>query len=246
MAAAQYLLVGRIAAGGLEYAWVLPNTTQEALQNSALPVRTDWVATSGRDSVAGPQLDDLALRIAKLRAWLRLESPPDDGRFPYRLALKNTRTGALLTEGPVHDGEGYGLVIRADSASIHPSRVEKRRVYVFAIDSHGSGVLLYPQSDVLNRFPLEQPDGKYPAEIALGDAQLFTISAPFGVDTYILLTTDEAISTDALAWEGVRTRGAGVSALTTLLSNTGAATRGPQPTTPAHWSIERLTIKSVP
>jgi hypothetical protein len=107
-------------------------------------------------------------------------------------------------------------------------------------------VLLYPQSDVLNRFPLEQPDGRYPVEISLGDPQLFTITPPFGVDTYILLTTDEAISTDALAWEGVRTRGAGSSALTTLLSNTGAATRGPQPITPAHWSVERLTIKSVP
>ncbi len=243
-AGAQYLLVGRVGAEGPEYAWVLPNATARLLESSALSVRTDWIPAS--DSAPGRRLDDLALRLAKLRAWLRLESPPDNGAFPYHLALRNTNTGAIVTEGPLHNGEGYGLVLRADPARLRPALLEKRRVYVFAIDSRGSGVLLYPRSDVQNRFPLDQLDEKYPAEIQLGDAQLFTIGPPFGVDTYIMLTSDEAISTDALAWEGVRTRGAGGSALATLLRNTGAATRAPEPVTPAHWSVERLTIKSVP
>lgn len=250
MLGAQYLLVGHLAASGIEYAWVLPNVTPEVLQNSPLPARTDWVPSSATDSLAASQLEEFALGLAKIRGWLRLESPPDDGRFPYRLALKNVRTGVIASDTvPVHDKEGYGIVLRADPARINALRLEKRRVYVFAIDSHGKGVLLFPPADVLNRVPLEQPDGKYPAEIQLGDS-LFTIGEPFGVDTYFLLTSDEAISTDALAWEGVRREGdrggPKASPLSELLGATGSATRGLKLPVPAHWSVERLTLKSVP
>ena len=77
------------------------------------------------------------------------------------------------------------------------------------------------------------------------------IGSPFGVDTYFLLTSDNAIDNpEVFHFEGVRTeagtRGAS-DPLTDLLSSTSSMTRGgaTRPV-PALWSIETLTFRSVP
>jgi hypothetical protein len=254
-ATAHYLLVGRLREGRVEQAWMRPNASREMAGSSTLPIRTDWVeattpgreAEKGLDSIAATQLVDQALRLAKVRSWLDMEGPPDRGRFPYHLALREPGTGELRTAGPVYDGEYFGLVLRADSAQLKPS-LERRWIYVFLIDSHGKSVLLFPSSNVFNRLPYQQSaDGKWPTMIPLGEDSAFSITPPFGMDTYLLLTSDEVVPTDALEWDGVqrRTRG-GVSPLAGLLFGNSGATRAGAPVVPMSWSIERLSILSAP
>jgi caspase domain-containing protein len=238
---ADYLLVGRARAGRSEYAWMRPNASADMALQSTLPSRTDWVS----DSTAPAALVDQALRLAKVRSWLELAGPPSDSRFPYRLELRSAGSGARKTEGPVYDGEWYGLVLRADSAQIKPS-LEPRRVYVFGIATDGSSVLLFPVSNVLNRVPYAPTEnGSWPTEIRLGPDSLFPIGKPFGMDTYILLTSDEVVPTEALSWEGVRTRApVGGTPLANLLFSASSATRAPLATVPVNWSIQRLSILS--
>jgi hypothetical protein len=78
----------------------------------------------------------------------------------------------------------------------------------------------------------------------LGSDSLFDIREPLGMDTYILLTSDEVVPTEALAWQGVRTRGPGGSPLASLLFSASSATRAPGPAVPLNWSIQRLSILS--
>jgi hypothetical protein len=79
----------------------------------------------------------------------------------------------------------------------------------------------------------------------------FTIQAPFGIDTFVMLTTRTPLP-DPGVLEGAAalTRAlqpAGADPLARLLAQVGAGTRsGPPPPTQLEWSIERLTIESVP
>ncbi len=247
---AVYVLAGRQLKGELSYAWLLPNATGDQSGSMALPVRSDWI--SGDASTVGDRLADLAICVSKVYAWNSLVPPADEGAFPYHLALKNSRSGEIKTVGPLVEGEPYGLILAADGTLEKPA--ETRYVYVFAIDSYGSSTLLFPRSgsgNAENRIPYETAgETKIPTEIPLGRKTIFTVGPPFGTDTYILLTTEQAIpDPDGLAFEGVRSNVAqrgDETPLSTLLAGFGATTRGPQPVTPADWSIERLLIQSVP
>ncbi|MBI4862895.1 MAG: hypothetical protein HY815_21935, partial [Candidatus Riflebacteria bacterium] len=85
-AGATYFLVGRVVAGGVEYAWVLPGAAgEDARQGLPLPVRTDWLPVSTEPEGcrrAGLNLKELIKRGGKLKAWLQLGGPPDPGTFP--------------------------------------------------------------------------------------------------------------------------------------------------------------------
>jgi len=76
------------------------------------------------------------------------------------------------------------------------------------------------------------------------------IGSPFGVDTYFLLTSDNAIDNpEVFNFEGVRTeagtRGAS-DPLTDLLSSASSMSRGANTRpVPTLWSIETLTFRSV-
>ena len=247
--AADYLLVGRLRGGGhVEYAWVRPNASRDMANSSTLPIRGEWWAEEqGRDSLV-----DEALRLAKVRSWLTMEGPPASGEFPYHLALRDLATGKLITEGTVYDSSWYGLVLRADTAQLGPG-VAPRWVYVFGIDRHGKSVLLFPASgagNVFNRLPRQQgANGFGSATMQLGKDSLFYITPPFGLDTYVLLTSAEPLPPEALEWDGVMREAGGRGgrgALEDLLLGNSAATRGPTPSVPANWSIERLSILSAP
>jgi hypothetical protein len=247
---AHYLLVGRYANGTASYAWVLPHVSREDSARLPLPVRTDWIAPGkGKDETAraSKRLCEYVQRIEKLRGWLLIDPPPDEGRFPYTLALKNSRTGAVKASGTVYERESYGLVLRTDSA-LAGGPVERRYVYVFAMDSYGNSTLLFPRAgagNIENRIPYDNA-GTNPVEIPLGRPALFTVGSPFGLDTYVLLTSEQAIpDPDGLAFEGVRTRGnESMSGLASLLTSLGSATRGPHVITPADWSLQRVFIRS--
>ncbi len=161
----------------------------------------------------------------------------------------------------MRDGERYALYLKADDAALKSAKsLAPRWIYIFAIDHSGECTLLYPdpgRGNEGNRQPYaqfgEQP--KFEPLIALplpgGNPNHFSIAEPFGVDTYFLLTTESPIETGVFTSEGVRTkagtRGAPADPLSEMLSEVNTGTRAAKrPATPGTWSIERLTVRSVP
>jgi hypothetical protein len=271
---AQYLLVGRAAGNTIEYAWIKKsfgadeskaqsNTDAGTVcsSDSPYPPRTNWLPVGAApDALAATaaKLTEYADRLARVRSWMELPAPPGGANevFPYRLALKRIDSGsktglaanALVQEGTVVDGSAYGLVLRAEG-KITPA-TPRRWVYVLLIDCSGQGQVLYPRSGEGNFLPERGPDANaWPSEIELtGTAGSFTIGSPFGVDTYILLTTSDQIADlSAFNFSGVlgATRGGPKSPLAQLLGNTGSNTRGANPSVPVNWSVQYMPIQSV-
>ena len=212
---------------------------------------------------AGANLTNKALLLARIRAWLTLQSPPSQETFPYHLAFRQVTEGALgefKDSGEFREGEQYKLYLRADAAALAaPDSLAPRWVYVFVIDHDGTGQRIFPppnRGNENNRLPYAQVGDKpnfQPLIPLTGDAPAadLGIDAPFGVDTYFLLTSDNAIDNpEVFNFEGVRTdtgtRGA-ADPLTDLLAAASSMTRGVTlRATPALWSIETVTHLSVP
>jgi hypothetical protein len=109
----------------------------------------------------------------------------------------------------------------------------RRWIYIFTIDSFGECTLLYPAAARGNEgnqqpYAMVNEHPKFEPLLALpGDKYDFSIAAPFGVDSYFLLTTQEAIDPSVFIAQGVRTKGArggAANALSQMLLdvNTGA------------------------
>jgi len=190
------------------------------------------------------KLTDFALRLAKVKAWLQLPSPADEGDFPYRLVLKNAATGKLTVGGMVYEGDSYGLVLVRDPKK---RQGERRYVYAFALDNAGRSQLLYASQNNEDGL-LPAIRSSFPQEIELGSAKRFTISAPFGVDTYMLLTTAQPIpDPSVLTFDGVRSgdRDArGGSGLQGLINKVMRQNRGSTVATPVDWSLQRICLES--
>jgi len=276
-AGAQYWFWGKISASGPVYAWLLPDSTEASVREAAgrnnrasgyfpLPIRSDWVKLPADQEgirAAGAELTKMALLLARIRAWLTLQAPPSQQTFPYHLAFRQVADGKLgefKDAGDFKEGEQYKLYLRADpSALAARDALLPRWVYVFVIDHFGDGTRVFPPSgrgNEGNRLPYahvgDKPDFQplIPVSGESSDAD-FEISSPFGVDTYFLLTSDNAIDNpEVLHFEGVRTetgtRGAS-DPLSSLLSSASSMTRGVNlRPVPALWSIETRTFRSVP
>lgn len=107
--------------------------------------------------------------------------------------------------------------------------------------------MLFPRGgNIRNRLPITGRDSVYaPEELELPGSTI-KIGKPYGVDTYFLLTSAEAMDPYVLDFEGVRTvetRGS-TSALSSLLSRIGTRTRGVLRPVPTDWSIKRVKILS--
>jgi len=253
---AHYILKGRLSKNRLAYAWVLSNMVAETdplpVETITIPIRSRWITagkTGKENRKAAIELRNILLKLVKIRAWLQLSSPPDKGDFPYRLALKHAKTGEVKTSGPLSQGEKYKLVLRAykEKPGIE---IHGRYVYVFSINSSGEGTLLFPpgfRRNSENYFPAVE---EFQREIQLGDKALFAIGAPFGVDTYFLLTSEEAIANpEVLNFDGVRgppPTEKNYTSLEKLLYGLGSSYRGSPPETYTNWSIQRLPILSIP
>jgi hypothetical protein len=272
---AQYLLLGRAAENGIEYAWLKKNFSENdsktkldsnadgnvCSSDTPYPPRTNWIplaATSDSFARASGTLTEYADRLARVRSWLELPAPPGGASdaFPYHLALKKigqaatAKAGnkAYIQDGTVAEGETYELVLRAEGKIT--AATPRRWVYVLVIDCSGKGQLLYPKSGEGNFLPEKAPDAKaWPAEINLSaSVGTLDIESPFGVDTYILLTTaDQIADLSAFNFSGVvqATRGGPKSPLAQLLGNASANSRGGNPAVPVNWSIQYMPIRSV-
>jgi len=275
-AGAQYWLWGKIADTGPVYAWLLPDSTEASVRDAAvqtnrasgylpLPIRSDWIKLPQDPEgvrAAGGELTNKALLLARIRAWLTLQSPPSQENFPYHLAFRQVvdgKLGEFKDSGDFKEGEQYKLYLRADPAALAArDSLTPRWVYVFVIDHFGDSTRVFPppnRGNEGNRLPYAQVGDKpdfQPLIPLSGDSPTadFGIDAPFGVDTYFLLTSDNAIDNpEVFNFEGVRTetgtRGAS-DPLTDLLSSTSSMTRGINlRAIPALWSIETLTHRSV-
>jgi hypothetical protein len=250
---ADYVLVGRLRADDVEYAWIRPGVTAEDSKNSALPARSAWIVASRRDTAL--TLRETLTRLQRVHGWHDLESPP--GPAPrYELAVRRRRGGALVGDRTLIGRERYRLSLRQRDDISTP--VLPRYFYVFVIDSNGNGVLLFPARNrgaVENRLPAvtrgSDPVRDPPQEIPLGIDDPILITEPFGVDTYFLLSTGEPLGClSCLEWEGVRgpTGPPPRGALARLLVGTAMGTRGnpDEIRTPPTWSLQRVVFKSVP
>ena len=75
----------------------------------------------------------------------------------------------------------------------------------------------------------------------------FTISKPFGIDTYYLLTSEVQIQDRTVfTSDGVKNRSANFNSnpLASLLENVGTKSRGIEESIPTNWSIQKLMLIS--
>ncbi len=272
-ASAQYMLAGAWNGGQIEYAWLAPNLTRDDLDkqlqhlvqanvpvNVAMPLRTKPVKVGAGAAQPPYLLTDYALRLAKVRGWLLLD-PPAEGAmpFPYHVALKELPGGTINATGTVVEDQNYQVVLRADRKTLDdfverykdaPHGVPRSFVYVFVIDSTGTGQLVFPRIEdngLTNHLPQGQLGAAQlvlPEEIPVGPK--FAIGSPFGVDSYMILTTATALGDPkVLNFEGPGgARGAG-DPLDQLLGGLGES-RGIRIPTPSDWSVQRTFIHSVP
>ncbi len=181
--------------------------------------------------------------------YFQLSSLPDNSDYPYRLTLKNAKTGEKRRVGPLLEGEIYGLVLEADEKKLRSIRkIDRRYIYVFSIDSNEKVTLLFPSIESIKGFRnLITDSDEIKTEIQLGNRELFIISAPFGADRFILLTTQKPIPDLGIIFSGAQKwedKSISQSLLARIFYNIGILKKGdnfrPQP----HWSIENLPIVS--
>ena len=243
-AESDYILSGRFINDGLEYAYI--STTASPVKGiTVLPVRTNFVKFNKEPAILKKAADTLAeysSRIARLKAWLTLASPPDDGAFPYFLALRNATNGKVVSSGSIIESEIYGLILVKDPVNSRNWDGSRRFVYVSSVDSRGRSSLMFPLSNVENHFPI---GNELPDTIFLGRRQLFQVTPPFGYDHYILLALDEQLpNVDIFNSAGVRTRGI-TSPLLKYLTTGGVKSRGNEIfVSPSSWKKQVVTIQS--
>lgn len=249
LADAQYALSARLAGVGsaVEAAWVTRDHFADPSTQAPLPPATDWVTVSSAEDArrAAGELDGQAATLVRIRSWLTLANPGDGGDYPYALAFRKPGSDELVTPDSFKAGEVYELVMHRDKAA---AAIPSRYVYVLLIDSSGAGTLLFPavgQGNVENYLP--RPKEAAPEVMKLTSIKILP---PFGLDTYILLTTNEPLlALSQVGWDGVmsRTRGGSpgaVSPLEALLTQTGGRTRGAGSVAPSGWAVQRQSVLS--
>lgn len=246
---ANYILAGRLNGDNVEYAWVRPGVTKEDKQRGSnpLPIRTDWTGSAEK-------LEEQAVTLSRIRGWLEIQASTSQS-FPYTLALRRTGTDEIIRQGDVQEGVKYDLVLVADEAALKRlqddnQHVKQKRIYVFAIDSQGNSSLLFNRrGDVENLYPFDpdKPPLQQSKLIVLGEPGMIGMAPPFGLDTYILLTSEERIPDPyILEFQGVISRGKGSETpLAKLLQGIGTASRAPKTDVPLNWSIDRIYLRSM-
>jgi len=268
-ALAHYRLEGGADGEQRLYRWVRADGSPDLegprrFRPGSLPADTRWTrwrpAGTATDRSAR-SLRESAFELARLRAWLTLSAPPDNGRFPYRLGLfledrqdasaplgLTARRGQILRFALVRDPE------QLDPSGRHKTG-EQRYVYLFVVDSSGASTLLFPSPDAPtaeNLFPSLHADfGDLPTRIDL-PVEAGEVKPPFGVDTFVLLTTKTPLPDPwSLQWSAVKRSADGAvlreeveDPLAWLLQGlNGAARAAPRPV-PASWSIDRVQVES--
>src|ERR1041385_814059 len=282
--AAHYELVGRARVEGdqvtLEYAWMLPaaldgdvtdqsNPTSTPPTDLTMPSGTCW--TGRKTTTCKQELNDLgslALRLSKIRGWLKLTSPLAAGShdFPYRLELRRVETNTRAT-GTLVNGGSYNLFLVSDDP--HPANIFKAAFYVYVLnlDANGRSTVQYPTrlgSSGLIELTHDNSLGRLPPEIQLTTTRNEQIEifgdtddrqGVLGSEHFILLVTDEPLpNLNVLAFDGVRSRatvdnwkrGRSINPLAELLLEIGHDSQSRVVATLDNWIVAHQTFRSVP
>ena len=245
-----YLLTGRLNRDAVEYSWISKDAFMANPNRTGLPLQTDWTASA-------EQLTSLAMRLARIYAWLNLSGPTGgDDAFPYHLVFERPGKREPAGTGPFKFGERYKFAFQASLESLRQASnsggVSKRYVYVFLIDSAGDAKCCFPipaNGNDGNRLPREYPPSPW-IEATRQDYDV-EISEPAGMDYYFLVASEEPLDPEIFQWTGVRghelQRGSGTP-LEFLFSSVGGGTRGTTAShaVPATWSIQSIAVRSVP
>lgn len=264
LATAHYALAGALTSRGPAYAWYhkselaagppspnAPPHSPGCSATSPYPVRSDWVFLgdgTDMEDVSG-KLNNYALRLAKVRGWIELANNPTDASLfeYYSLALIPSSGGKPLSDTALadnqltHQGDEFKLALTSSDRVL-----DSRWVYVLDIDCHGRGQLLYPGNYTGNQFPNKGDEAR---QFLLPGVGALHIAEPYGVDTLILLSTEQPLPDPfALNFDGVASRGTrGVSSpLEKLLSQTSGGTRGMSEPAPTNWGISLSSVHSAP
>ena len=213
---------------------------------SQYPVRSDWVPIGSAAAIdsASAKLNNYALLLAKVHGWLELANNPADASSDeyYSLALiPSSGDNPLTADQTTHQGDELKMALASTDRV-----VERRWVYVLDIDCHGRGTVLYPGNYTGNQYPNDADTGR---QFLLRGAPVLRIGKPYGVDTLILLSTEQPLPDPyALNFDGVAARGTrGVtSPLEKLLYQTSGGTRGISEAVPTNWGIGLMTVHSAP
>ena len=255
---AEYVLVGRLNDGELQYAWVHRAATTGPT-DSPLPARSDWYAVTEDRFFASSLLAENAAQLDVIWGWINMTSPPEDAAFPYQIAgFENIKTGEIRASGDsLNAGDQYRVVLQASTKDIQDAQMQavinnvtKRFLYVFALDQYGNGSLLYPGSgqgnveNDINFFTM------LPEQLVLpSDGPLFTVSKPLGIDTFFLLSSSEPLpQPEILSFSGIRTRSTPegeTTELANLLFNMGGGKRSERKPVPLNWSIEKISVRTL-
>ena len=271
LARAQYILAGRYRNGHLEYAWVMPNGSEEEARKAAeearmrgskdvlahMPFRTKWIGYFERAGAADSlalSITDYAVRIARLRAWMELDVPQGSSNFPYRLAFQEVGSKRMLACNEMRKREEYKFYLVPDRDALRALEKKgqapaQRRIYVFSIDSDGRGQLLFPnphQGNVQNLFPVSSDEKAPGTEVALSTLDSdFYVDDPLGTDLYIMIASEEVLDQDVFSFQGVRGTPIRGGQLSRLLFGIGSGRRGSGVPVPTNFSIEKHLIRSV-
>jgi hypothetical protein len=245
-----YLLAGRLNQGAVEYSWVYKDFFAADPNLARLPLKTDW-------TTSGEQITGLALRLARIYAWLNLSGPAGgDAAFPYRLIFEKAGKREPVGTGPFKFGERYKFVFQASPEALRRSLVAggiaKRYVYIFLIDSNGDATCFFPNPANGNDGNLiPRDDSASPRiEASLSDYDV-EICGPAGTDNYFLVASEEPLDPEIFQWKGVRgheERRGSENPIEFLFSSIGETVRGDHSghSVPVTWQIQSIAVHSIP
>jgi len=259
LAGAHYVLAGALTLDGPAYAWYhksdlaagppaanAPAHSPGCSATSQYPARSDWVPIASAEAIepGSATLNKYASLLAKVHGWLELADSPAGASTDnyYSLALiPSTSQTPLAEDQTARQGDELKMALSSTARVL-----DRRWVYVLDIDCHGQGTVLYPRGNAENQFP---NDSSSERQFFLPGAPVLRVGKPYGVDTLILLSTEQPLADPyVLNFEGVASRGAlaATSPLERLLSQTSAGTRGFSGEVPSNWGIGITTVHSAP
>jgi Caspase domain len=260
LADANYVLTGVLTENGPAYAWfhkseyaagprtkITNDHSPGCSTTSPYPVRTNWTTLGDASDSDGlsKSLSDYALRLGKVHGWFTLQDSANgnSGANYYHLALVHADDGSSISpDKPAQQGDGIQLALRSDDMVVGP-----RWVYVLDIDCQGNGSLLYPKNFNENRFPNAAATQN---KFVLPHSGTLHVGRPYGVETLILLSTEEPLPDPyVLNFEGVVSRGGrGMDTpLGKLLGDRSSGnSRGLEDEVPSDWGMSMLHLHSVP
>ncbi len=255
-----YVLSGRVTDNAVSYAWVRANASASDTATSAFPPRSNWFAVTNAASAvaAGDSLRMRAEALGRVRTWLTITPPPDEGQFPYRLVVVDSVTGAPIGSDSLAAGTVIQLRLAADTARLAggPAR-QPRFVYVFNIDGKGKATLLFPAdgTNASNRVPYFIGNKEvWPELIPVtdGSGRIASFGATdVGIESLLLVTSEQELPRDVFEWDAVvsaeMTRGGAETAIGGLLrGRMGTRGLGARPgSAPATWSVQRVQVRVV-